>query len=103
MCLSAARKGLQGHENVHSVTAGDTGLLDHLLKHLADKIVTAEGDKLRRRHNAEGHMEYWLQSSSNANAGIFLPYLMLHDPNCEAYQLPLQLRVWMAWKSCKML
>ena len=48
---------------------GDTGLLDHLLKHLADKVVTAEGDKLRRRHNAEGHMEYWLQSSINAHAG----------------------------------
>ena len=49
--------------------SGDTGLLDHLLKHLADKVVTAEGDKLRRRHNAEGHMEYWLQSSINAHAG----------------------------------
>ena len=49
--------------------AGDTGLLDHLLKHLADKVVTPEGDKLRRRHNAEGHMEYWLQSSTNAHAG----------------------------------
>lgn len=49
--------------------AGDTGLLDHLLKHLADKVVTPEGDKLRRRHNAEGHMEYWLQSAEAAHAG----------------------------------
>lgn len=45
---------------------GDTGLLDHLLKHLADKVVTLEGDKLRRRHNREGHMEYWLQSPAAA-------------------------------------
>ena len=56
--------------------AGDTGLLDHLLKHLADKVVTAEGDKLRRRHNAEGHMEYWLQSSINAHTGRLPPSLI---------------------------
>ena len=49
--------------------AGDTGLLDHLLKHLADKPVTAEGDRLRRRHNADGHMEYWLQSATSAHSG----------------------------------
>jgi hypothetical protein len=41
---------------------GDTGLLDHLLKHLADQVVSAEGERLRRRHNREGHMEYWLQN-----------------------------------------
>ncbi|KAK9905521.1 hypothetical protein WJX75_001517 [Coccomyxa subellipsoidea] len=46
---------------------GDTGLLDHLLKHLADKTVTTAGDKLRRRHNSEGHMEYWLQSAASAH------------------------------------
>ena len=28
---------------------GDTGLLDHLLKHMADQVVTPAGDKLRRR------------------------------------------------------
>ena len=48
---------------------GDTGLLDHLLKHLADKTVTTAGDKLRRRHNSEGHMEYWLQSAASAHIG----------------------------------
>ena len=42
--------------------AGDTGLLDHLLKHLAETVVTPQGERLRRRHNAQGHMEYWLQS-----------------------------------------
>jgi hypothetical protein len=41
---------------------GDTGLLDHLLKHLADQVVSPEGERLRRRHNREGHMEYWLQN-----------------------------------------
>ncbi|KAK2078526.1 hypothetical protein QBZ16_003366 [Prototheca wickerhamii] len=45
---------------------GDTGLLDHLLKHMADQVVSAEGDFLRRRHNKEGHMVYWLQSPSQA-------------------------------------
>lgn len=45
---------------------GDTGLLDHLLKHLADQIVSPEGEKLRRRHNLEGHMVYWLQTPEAA-------------------------------------
>jgi hypothetical protein len=65
--------GIYRHSFIHSDSksrpAGDTGLLDHLLKHLADKVVTAEGDKLRRRHNAEGHMEYWLQSAADTAAG----------------------------------
>lgn len=51
-----------------SVT-GDTGLLDHLLRHLVDQPVTAEGDRLKRRHNADGHMEYWLQSPAAQQAG----------------------------------
>lgn len=54
------------------VMTGDTGLLDHLLKHLADKTVTTAGDKLRRRHNTEGHMEYWLQSPASAQTGTVL-------------------------------
>lgn len=45
---------------------GDTGLLDHLLKHLADRVVSDTGERLRRRHNREGHMEYWLQSPAAA-------------------------------------
>lgn len=47
---------------------GDTGLLDHLLKHLADQVVAQDGERLRRRHNREGHMEYWLQSPAAAQA-----------------------------------
>ena len=38
---------------------GDTGLLDHLLKHLVDQTVSEQGERLRRRHNAEGQMIYW--------------------------------------------
>lgn len=45
---------------------GDTGLLDHLLKHLADQVVSPMGERLRRRHNREGHMEYWLQDPQDA-------------------------------------
>ncbi|CAM6089481.1 unnamed protein product [Calypogeia fissa] len=42
---------------------GDTGLLDHLLKHMTDTVVT-NGERFRRRHNAEGAMEYWLEDAS---------------------------------------
>lgn len=45
---------------------GDTGLLDHLLRHLTDQVVSEHGEKLRRRHNREGHMEYWLQDPGAA-------------------------------------
>jgi hypothetical protein len=45
---------------------GDTGLLDYLLKHLADETVSEEGERLRRRHNRTGHMEYWLQDPESA-------------------------------------
>lgn len=45
---------------------GDTGLLDYLLKHLADETVSDKGEKLRRRHNRNGHMEYWLQDPESA-------------------------------------
>ena len=48
-------------------SVGDTGLLDYLLKHLADEIVSPDGEKLRRRHNATGHMEYWLQDPTSAH------------------------------------
>ncbi|XP_042414728.1 protein AMEIOTIC 1-like [Zingiber officinale] len=40
---------------------GDTGLLDHLLKHMAGKVVTNGAERFRRRHNSEGAMEYWLE------------------------------------------
>ncbi|CAL5196445.1 unnamed protein product [Lathyrus oleraceus] len=42
---------------------GDTGLLDHLLKHMAGKVAPGGVERFRRRHNAEGSMEYWLESA----------------------------------------
>ncbi|PRW57894.1 zeta- subunit of COP-I complex [Chlorella sorokiniana] len=44
---------------------GDTGLLDHLLKHLVDQAATPAGEKLRRRHDAQGKMCYWLQAPAD--------------------------------------
>ncbi|CAN4080732.1 unnamed protein product [Withania somnifera] len=57
---------------------GDTGLLDHLLKHMAGKIAPGGTERFRRRHNAEGAMEYWLESADLVNirkeAGVNDPY-----------------------------
>ena len=47
----------QQHGPVGCACSGDTGLLDHLLKHLADQQVTPAGDRRKRRHHPEGHME----------------------------------------------
>ena len=35
--------------------------------------MTAEGHRLRRRHNREGHMEYWLAAQSATEAAGPLP------------------------------
>ncbi|KAL4595568.1 hypothetical protein ACB092_12G101400 [Castanea dentata] len=57
---------------------GDTGLLDHLLKHMAGKVAPGGEERFRRRHNSEGAMEYWLESADLLNlrrdAGIQDPY-----------------------------
>ncbi|KAK7314277.1 hypothetical protein VNO77_39491 [Canavalia gladiata] len=57
---------------------GDTGLLDHLLKHMAGKVAPGGVERFRRRHNAEGAMEYWLESADlvdiRKEAGIRDPY-----------------------------
>ncbi|XP_028061496.1 protein DYAD-like [Camellia sinensis] len=57
---------------------GDTGLLDHLLKHMAGKVAPGGSDRFRRRHNAEGAMEYWLESADlvdiRREAGVQDPY-----------------------------
>ena len=42
---------------------GDTGLLDHLLKHMVGKVVLAGKERFLRRHNPEGAMEYWLEAA----------------------------------------
>ncbi|KAK7313831.1 hypothetical protein VNO77_39033 [Canavalia gladiata] len=57
---------------------GDTGLLDHLLKHMAGKVAPGGVERFRRRYNAEGAMEYWLESADlvdiRKEAGIQDPY-----------------------------
>ncbi|XP_010275491.1 PREDICTED: protein DYAD-like [Nelumbo nucifera] len=57
---------------------GDTGLLDHLLKHMAGKVAPGGTERFRRRHNADGAMEYWLESADLVNirreAGVTDPY-----------------------------
>ncbi|GKV17548.1 hypothetical protein SLEP1_g28038 [Rubroshorea leprosula] len=57
---------------------GDTGLLDHLLKHMAGKVAPGGEERFRRRHNADGAMEYWLEKADLLNirkeAGVQDPY-----------------------------
>lgn len=57
---------------------GDTGLLDHLLKHMAGKVAPGGKDRFVRRHNSEGAMEYWLESADlvkiRKEAGVQDPY-----------------------------
>ncbi|CAN6287385.1 unnamed protein product [Urochloa humidicola] len=45
---------------------GDTGLLDHLLKHMAGRVPEGSAHRFRRRHNADGAMEYWLEPAELA-------------------------------------
>ncbi|KAJ1294367.1 hypothetical protein BS78_01G141000 [Paspalum vaginatum] len=57
---------------------GDTGLLDHLLKHMAGRVPEGSDHRFRRRHNADGAMEYWLEPADLAEvrrqAGVSDPY-----------------------------
>ncbi|GBG81486.1 hypothetical protein CBR_g32476 [Chara braunii] len=63
---------------------GDTGLLDHLLKHMTDTVVGNGKERFRRRHNSEGAMEYWLEDAQlqdlRRSAGMDLTH--------PAYPLP---------------
>ncbi|KAJ7945184.1 Protein DYAD [Quillaja saponaria] len=57
---------------------GDTGLLDHLLKHIDGKVAPGGTERFRRWFNTEGIMEYWLESvdmdSIREDAGVQDPY-----------------------------
>ncbi|XP_071723537.1 protein DYAD-like [Rutidosis leptorrhynchoides] len=57
---------------------GDTGLLDHLLKHMAGKVAPGGEERFMRRHNSEGAMEYWLENANlveiRKEAGVNDPY-----------------------------
>ncbi|KAJ8769197.1 hypothetical protein K2173_000972 [Erythroxylum novogranatense] len=41
----------------------DTGLLDHLLKHIDGKLAPGGLERFRRCYNTDGIMEYWLESA----------------------------------------
>jgi hypothetical protein len=47
---------------------GDTGLLDNLLRHVADKVPAGTADRVRRRYNPAGGMEYWIEPAGLAAA-----------------------------------
>nr|XP_043616753.1 protein DYAD-like [Erigeron canadensis] len=57
---------------------GDTGLLDHLLKHVANKVAPGGKLRFRRSHNVDGAMEYWLEDANLVNirkeAGVTDPF-----------------------------
>lgn len=57
---------------------GDTGLLDHLLRHVADKVPAGSADRVRRRYNPAGGLEYWLEpaglAAARREAGVDDPY-----------------------------
>lgn len=57
---------------------GDTGLLDHLLKHIDGKVAPSGTERFRRWFSCNGVMEYWLESADLVNirkqAGVEDPY-----------------------------
>ncbi|PUZ67966.1 hypothetical protein GQ55_3G476700 [Panicum hallii var. hallii] len=57
---------------------GDTGLLDHLLRHIADKVPAGSGERVRRRYNPTGGLEYWLEpaelAATRREAGVDDPF-----------------------------
>lgn len=57
---------------------GDTGLLDHLLKHIDGKVAPGGAERFRRWHNTNGVMEYWLETADMADirreAGVQDPF-----------------------------
>ncbi|KAF5745082.1 hypothetical protein HS088_TW07G00663 [Tripterygium wilfordii] len=48
---------------------GDTGLLDHLLKHIEGHVAPGGSERFRRCYNTKGVMEYWLESADLVKAG----------------------------------
>ncbi|KAJ4841233.1 hypothetical protein Tsubulata_027490, partial [Turnera subulata] len=58
---------------------GDTGLLDHLLKHMAGKVAPGGEERFQRRHKTlGGAIEYWLEKAElediRKEAGVKDPY-----------------------------
>lgn len=63
---------------------GDTGLLDHLLKHIDGKVTPGGDERFRRWFNPIGTMQYWLESANLAkireDAGVDDPYWTPQSP-----------------------
>ncbi|CAN6357140.1 unnamed protein product [Urochloa humidicola] len=83
---------------------GDTGLLDHLLRHVADRVPAGSGERVRRRYNSAGGLEYWLEpaglAATRREAGVDDPFWVpppgwkLGDPvSSEARALQVQKQV----------
>ncbi|CAJ1937675.1 unnamed protein product [Sphenostylis stenocarpa] len=55
---------------------GDTGLLDHLLKHIDGRVAPGGTERFRRCFNTTGTMEYWLESANleDKETGMEDPY-----------------------------
>ncbi|KAI3712578.1 hypothetical protein L1987_71137 [Smallanthus sonchifolius] len=72
---------------------GDTGLLDHLLKHVANKVAPGGTLRFRRSHNADGAMEYWLENADllkiRKDAGVKDPF-WIPPPGWKPGDSPLQ-------------
>ena len=41
-------------------------LLDHLLRHISDKVLAGSGERVRRRYSPSGGLEYWLEPAELA-------------------------------------
>lgn len=72
---------------------GDTGLLDHLLKHIDGKVVPGGTERFRRCFSPTGVMEYWLENAELVNlrreAGWQDPYWVPPNrPGCGPSQDP---------------
>ncbi|PON35597.1 DYAD protein [Parasponia andersonii] len=74
---------------------GDTGLLDHLLKHLDGRVAPGGTERFRRWFNTKGVMEYWLENAELVNirqqAGVHDPYWIPPSgsrPMCAPYEDP---------------
>ena len=77
---------------------GDTGLLDHLLKHIDGKVAPGGTQRFRRWFNTNGVMEYWLENADllyiRQQAGVQDPYWIppnhaLHNDTVPAEELKL--------------
>ncbi|XP_027922193.1 protein DYAD-like isoform X2 [Vigna unguiculata] len=72
---------------------GDTGLLDHLLKHIDGRLAPGGTERFRRRFNTKGIMEYWSESANldeiRQETGMQDPY-RIQPSKLRAGSVPMQ-------------